>query len=237
MSGKQGIQSAFQSVAALDRATVDSLTMHVEVSRNLLKQFNQQKLSNSNKYGEQQFNNLAANQQTSRQPWNMYNQPSRAAVEKTVPYIQDAIPSRGSHSAELRGYPITNEFSQSGTSLPLSSGGSTYTSKFSEGDVTGGNRSSRIYHSAHNQLATDAAISSSAYSGQSSPVYHTASSLSLPVRRNELSHFSVDQRDTTLSPLMERIESCNPLENVSILASNSALCSSLAFPQDSLPIF
>lgn len=41
-SGAEGMQCAFQAVSALDRATVDGLTLHAEVSRNLLKQFNQQ---------------------------------------------------------------------------------------------------------------------------------------------------------------------------------------------------
>lgn len=36
------MQAAFQSVAALDRATVEGITFHVEVSRNLLKQFGHQ---------------------------------------------------------------------------------------------------------------------------------------------------------------------------------------------------
>eukprot|EP01039_Chlorochromonas_danica_P011099 gene11099-12363_t len=41
-SRKDGVQAAFQSVAALDRATVEGITFHVEVSRNLLKQFGHQ---------------------------------------------------------------------------------------------------------------------------------------------------------------------------------------------------
>ncbi|RYG63994.1 hypothetical protein EON64_14860, partial [archaeon] len=43
VSSEEGVQAAFQAVAALDNATIDAVSYSVEVSRNLLKQFHKTK--------------------------------------------------------------------------------------------------------------------------------------------------------------------------------------------------
>eukprot|EP01031_Cornospumella_fuschlensis_P025419 gene25419-30693_t len=47
VSAEEGVQAAFQAVAALDNATIDGVSYSVEVSRNLLKQFHKTKRDGS----------------------------------------------------------------------------------------------------------------------------------------------------------------------------------------------